>query len=98
MKNFDPLVQHVKAICKNYRVEYAGALLRPHAGYVEYLLSQDKSVDFIYNNAYEVGKQLASDGVMSQETLDDLSQTLVDQQSYSQGFNDSWHQLFEKMK
>lgn len=69
MDNFDPLVSHVKAICKNMSREYAGAVLRPIAWAMAGAKEQGVELDDIYNAVKEAGRELISNGSMKKETL-----------------------------
>ena len=66
--NFDPLIVHVKASCKNLNREFAGALVgrmaRPCV-----LCEMGLAVDGIFQAAQETGRQLIRDRKMSPETL-----------------------------
>jgi len=49
LDNFDSMILYIKAMCANMAREFAGALLRPHAGAMMYLKATGKSVDDIIN-------------------------------------------------
>ena len=69
MDNFNPLVTHMQAICKNACWEYAGALLRPHSGALWYMLKKGMPVQDVIEAAKKAGRELARDGRMEEETL-----------------------------
>ncbi|MGY5870796.1 MAG: hypothetical protein RTV72_00985 [Candidatus Thorarchaeota archaeon] len=69
LDNFDPLVSHVKAICKNMSREYAGAVLRPIAWAMSGAKEQGVELDDIYDAVKEAGRELISNGSMKKETL-----------------------------
>jgi multimeric flavodoxin WrbA len=69
MDNFDPLVSHVKAICKNLSREYAGAVLRPIAWAMSGAKEQGVELDDIYDAVKEAGRELISNGSMKKKTL-----------------------------
>ena len=56
--NFEPLVAHVKAICKNMDREFAGALLRPHGAVLRQMLKVGALVNDILEAAAETGRNL----------------------------------------
>ena len=69
MDNFDPLVSHIKAICKNMNREYAGAVLRPIAWPMQGAKEQGVEVDDIYEAVREAGREIISTGSIKKETL-----------------------------
>jgi multimeric flavodoxin WrbA len=87
MDNFDPLLVHMKAICKNADREFAGALLRPHSGGLRALQQRGIAVDDVFDAAKEAGRQLAADGGMSPETLKIVSRNLISLEQLVQGAN-----------
>jgi len=77
MDNFDPLIVHMKAICRNWAKEFAGALLRPHAGGLRAMMNMGLPMDDIFEAAREAGRQLIERGEMSPETLQAVSRELM---------------------
>lgn len=69
--NFEPMIVHIKAFCKNVDREFAGALVRPH-GWVVNELPED-----ILKAARTVGYQLISEGKMSKDFLNTISRELI---------------------
>ena len=98
MDNFDPLMVHVKAICKNADREFAGALLRPHGTVIKRMLQRNMSVDDIFNAANEAGRQLVDCGQMSAETLKAVSRQLMPLEQYRQGANQLFQHLLKDAK
>ena len=96
MDNFDPLVVHMKAACKNMSREFAGALLRPHGAAVQILLEMGMSLDDLFEAAREAGRQLIRDGEMSSENLDIVSRELMPLDAYMQGANQRFQEELEK--
>ena len=92
MDNFDPLLVHMKAACKNLNREFAGALLRPHGPGLEIVMAMGGFVDDIFEAAKEAGRQLVQDGMMSAETLRTVSRELMPQQMYLQIVNKVFEQ------
>ena len=81
LKRFDPLVQHMQAIGQTYKREFAGALLRPHAGVMEPMLKAGSLLDDIVTAAYEAGRQLVLNGTMRPETLAIVSREILTRES-----------------
>lgn len=96
MDNFDPLVVHIEAMCKNMSKEYAGALLRPHGEAMGPLMEMGESLDDIFESAREAGRQLISQGAMSEETLKTISRELLPLETYAESINSNFKRVLEK--
>jgi hypothetical protein len=70
--NMDLLVEIVKELAKDSGVEYAGALLRPHA----YEMARPEAAD-VLEAARRLGRQLVTNGRMSPDDLAIVSRPLV---------------------
>jgi hypothetical protein len=77
MDNFDPLITHVRAICKNMNREYVGALLRPYGWIIEPGMKQGAPLGFILDAINQAGNELISTGRMSEETLSTIASEIV---------------------
>ena len=77
MDNFDPLVIHVKAMCKNMSREYVGAVLRPYAWIIEESEKKGAQVSDIYDAMKQAGHQLVADGKMKSDTLDIVARDFI---------------------
>lgn len=77
MDNFDPMVVHMKAICKNISREYVGALLRPHGGALNVMKDLGAPVEDIFEAARDAGRQLVRDGAIKEETLETISREIM---------------------
>ncbi len=97
MDNFDPLVAHVKAICRNMNREFAGALLRPHSRSIALMADKREAVNDIFAAAREAGKELVLKGTMSSRTLAVVSRTLLPLDAYVQAVNERFRQLLEEL-
>jgi hypothetical protein len=82
LKKFDPLVRRMQAIGQIHKREFAGALLRPHAGVMEPMLKAGTSLDDIVTAAYEAGQQLVLNGTMRPETLAVVSREIMPRESF----------------
>lgn len=96
--NFDPLIIHVKAVCKNLSAEFSGALLRPHGEAMPEMLEMGAPIGDIFEAAKEAGRQLAKGQKMSQETLDIVSRELLPKEMYAQIANQYFQQTLEALK
>jgi multimeric flavodoxin WrbA len=84
MDNFDPLLAHMKAMCRNANREFAGALLRPHAPALKAMASEGAPVNDIFEAARKAGHQLVREGTMSSRTLAAVSRPLISLEAYVQ--------------
>lgn len=82
MDNFDPLVVHMKALCKNLSREYAGALLRPHGGALRVFKDLGSLPEDVMEAARDAGRQLVRDGAMNEETLAAVSREVIPFETY----------------
>jgi len=87
MDNFDPLLIHMKAFCKNAGREFGGALLRPHGPELRRMMKTGLPVEDILEAAKEAGRQLVQNGKMSAKTLKTVSRELVPLGTYVQKEN-----------
>jgi hypothetical protein len=95
MDNFDPLIVHMKAACRNWAKEFAGALLRPHSGALWAMMRMGLPVDDIFEAAKEAGRQLIEEGKMSPETLKIVSRELMSRDAFMQSHNRSFERALE---
>lgn len=98
MDNFDPLLVHIKAICKNADREFAGALLRPHGEALRPMMEMGISLDDIFAAAKDAGRQLIRDGKMSPGTLNTISRELMPLETYFKAANETFQQALESLE
>jgi len=98
MDNFDSLLVHVKAICKQGPGEFAGALLRPHGPALKPMLEIGGLVEDVVEAAREAGRQLVRDGIMSPDTLNTVSRELMPRDDYIQTANQHFQQQLDANK
>lgn len=92
MDNFDPLLAHMKAACRNLGAEYAGALLRPHGPALRHLLEAGAPVTDVLEAAREAGRQLIAEGRMDEQTLRTVSRNLMPLEAYVGALNERFRQ------
>lgn len=80
--NFDPLLEHMKAICRNMDYEFCGALLRPHAPAFKAMASKGAPVNDILDAAKEAGRQLIKEGKISSNQFNIVSRPLMPLEEY----------------
>ncbi len=98
LDNFDPLIAHVKAICKNASWEYAGALLRPHGPALGYMLRKGYPVQDVIDAARKAGKELAKNGKISEQPLKTIGRELVPLNDYIKILNQGFEKARERAK
>ncbi len=70
--NFDAILSHIRAFCKNVGREFAGALIRPHGWVVGKEMPED-----IVTAAKNAGRQLIKEGTISPEYFYTVSRDLI---------------------
>jgi multimeric flavodoxin WrbA len=98
MDNFNPLVTHMQAICKNACWEYAGALLRPHSGALWYMLKKGMPVQDVIEAAKKAGKELVRNGRMKEEALKIVSRELAPLEVFVSKMNRDFKRALEKLE
>jgi multimeric flavodoxin WrbA len=85
--NFEPLVTHVKAICKNLSREYAGALLRPYGWAFRELKRMGYPVAKVNEACREAGIQIVRNGSIPEKVLKEVSTSLISQEEVVSAYN-----------
>lgn len=98
MDNFDPLLAHMRAFCRNADREFAGALLRPHGPQLRLIAEMGRAAGDVSEAAKEAGRQLLRDGQMSAETLDVVSRELIPLEVYLQVNNKGIQYVLDRLK
>lgn len=88
LDNFDPLVAHMQAACRNMGLEYAGALLRPYASSLAYLRKLGLPVKDVLDACADAGRELVTAGSISDKTAARVSRSLVRRDRHVQASND----------
>jgi multimeric flavodoxin WrbA len=96
--NFDPLLIHIRTMCKSLQREFAGALLRPHGEAVKPMIELRMPLDDIFSAAKMAGFQLVRDGKMSTETLNVVSRELLPLEMFVQLANQSFQQQLDALQ
>jgi multimeric flavodoxin WrbA len=95
MDNFDPLIVHLRAACKNLGKEFAGAVLRPQSSGM--LDTSDGVLDDVFAATREAGRQLVRDGAMSADTLAVVSREIVTNDAFMTNANFFLDMLLEQL-
>jgi multimeric flavodoxin WrbA len=97
IENFAPLLSHMKAICDNTDLEFAGALLRPHGPTLGMMLKMGAPVQDVLEAAEAAGRQLVTEGLISEKTLSVVSRQLIPLADYVKKHNQRVKQFVEMM-
>ncbi len=84
--NFDPLVMHVKTVCRRMDREFAGALLRPHAGVFAAMANAAGACD-VLEACKEAGVRLVQEGVIPDVIQEIVSRPLISLGEYVENAN-----------
>ena len=85
MGNFGTVLRIIKEFAKDANVEFAGALLRPHA---HFMAKNTEKTEEILEAAKRVGYQLVNEGRMSKNLLETISQPLISEEQWWQKDDD----------
>lgn len=96
--NFDPLLAHIQAVCRNLGRTFKGALLRPHGPALKAMLDLGAPVDDVLSAAREAGRQLATTGEMAPELLRTVGRELLPQQQYVEIVNQRIRKTLEALE
>lgn len=95
MDNFDPMIVHLKAACKNLGREFAGAVLRPQSSGM--LDTSEGKVDDIFAAAREAGREFVRDGTMSPTTLAKVAREILSNDAFIQNANLQLDMLLDQL-
>lgn len=82
--NFGTVLRIAKEFAQDASVEFAGALLRPHSGFLGENKEKTRNV---LEAAKQAGYQLVKEGRMSNETLEIVSQPLISEEERMRRYN-----------
>lgn len=90
MDNFDTIVHHVKAICKNFQSEFIGAVLKPSS----YQLAMDDfypdHVPAIKDAICAAGKEMVESGRFNDDTLKAITDQPISAEDNLKRANEMW--------
>jgi multimeric flavodoxin WrbA len=98
LDNFNPLITHIQAICKNTNMEFVGALIRPHGPALRGMLEAGTHVQDILTAATEAGRQLVRDGRISPNILNIASRELLPRDTYLQIVNERFQMRLDALE
>jgi multimeric flavodoxin WrbA len=80
--NFNPMLIHLKAFCKNVGFSFSGALLRPHA-----FALRNHDINEILHAAKIAGQEIIQNDKISSQTEDAISKTIIPREEYMENVN-----------
>jgi len=86
--NFETVVCITEELAKNASVEFAGAVLRPHAFLMKEKGKLTKDGKVVLNAVKRAGYELVKEGAMNKETLEMISRTLISEEELRRCYND----------
>jgi hypothetical protein len=90
MGNFGTVLRIAKEIAEDASVEFAGAILRPHA----YLMDEnEEKARVIVTALRQAGFQLIKEGKIGKELLETISQPLISEEEFRQRSNDAYRKV-----
>lgn len=98
MDNFDPIVHHIKAVCKNFNSDYAGAVLYPAAPAMDAMkFMHPLKFRKIKAAIRSAGEQIVKSGSISEETAKTISQPLFTPEQYVKAANKEFKKMLDKL-
>jgi len=98
LDNFDPLVMHVKAYCKNLNGEYAGAILRPLGAQFQIFKQMGLHVDDVFAAIKQAGRELVETGTISSDTQAAISREVISRDEYITRLNTAFQRQLDALK
>jgi len=98
LDNFDALVTHLKALCKNFERDFAGALLRPYGSILKYLETEGKTKTEIIEAAENAGRELVKEGKISENILNTIAREVVTREEYVENYNKMIEDILKRTK
>ncbi|MFQ5976887.1 MAG: flavodoxin family protein [Candidatus Heimdallarchaeota archaeon] len=95
LDTFDPLIEHMKAMCKNMDNEYLGAVVRPYAWALSMLQKKGIEIDDVLQAIKEAGSQVVKEGEISSTTLSTITREIISRDEIINHLN-PYYEQFEK--
>ncbi|MHA2494710.1 MAG: flavodoxin family protein [Candidatus Hodarchaeales archaeon] len=93
LDNFDPLITHMKAACKNLDRDFIGAVVRPYSWALSMLEQQGVDIGNVLRAAKEAGGQAVKEGKISSKTLSTISRELITRDELIKHLNPYYEQF-----
>lgn len=85
--NFETIVRITEELAKDASVEFADAVLRPHAFLMKEKGKLNKDGEAVLDMVKKAGYELVKEGVMNKETLDAISRPLISEEELRCRYN-----------
>lgn len=95
MGNFGTVVRIAEEIAKDASVEFAGAILRPHASV---MIEKKEKAKEVTEALRKVGHDLVQTGILSKSLLEIISQPLISEEEYRSRLNEDYEKVKGKEK
>jgi multimeric flavodoxin WrbA len=86
--NFETVVRITEELAKDASVEFAGAVLRPHAFLMKEKGELTEDGEAVLNRVKRAGYELIKEGKMNKETLEAISCPLISEEELRRRYND----------
>jgi len=86
-ENFETVVHITEELAKNASVEFAGAVLRPHASFMKEKGKLTKDGEAVLDMVKRAGYELVKEGKINKETLDAISRPLISEEELRRRYN-----------
>ncbi len=97
MDNFAPLLEQMRTLCRVIGLEFAGALLRPHAPGFTTMLEMGAPVQDVLEAARSAGRELGNTGVISLEAMAAVSRPVLERDDYLHHANQKFRQELDNL-
>lgn len=87
-ENFKTVVSIIEELAKVASVEFAGAVLRPHAFLMKKKGKLTKNGETVLNGVKRAGYELIKEGRINKETLEAISRPLISEEEFRRRYND----------
>ena len=87
-ENFETVVRITEELAKDANVEFAGAVLRPHAFLMMKKGKLTKDGEAVLNRVKRAGYELIKEGRMNKEILERISRPLISEEELRRRYND----------
>ncbi len=95
MDNFSPLLEQMRTMCRVIGLEFAGALLRPHAPGFSSMLEMGAPVKDVLEAARSAGRELGNTGTISLESMAAVSRPVLPRDDYLHHANQHFRQQLD---
>ncbi len=93
--NFDTVVRIAKELAEVLSVEFAGAVLRPHAFLMK---EREAEAQRVLAATRRAGRELVVEGAMSEEALEAVREPLISADDYLNRQNEAYHRALERSR